>query len=175
MNLVLTGMFTVVPLFIFGVFVLLVGSILVGLVRNFIQWQGNGEFPDLIARLPEQSALVRVATKRQHVSGGDGSASTRYFATFETLADSLRQEFAIHATEYSALAEGDTGQLSYQGTRFKAFVRDRTPRPAPAAPVTAHAPAPDWTCAYCNSRVAAAEAKCPACGSSSRLDQARST
>ncbi len=166
MHLIVTGMFALIPLFILVVFVLVVGGIFLGIARNFMEWQTNNG-------LPELSVTVRVATKRQHVSGGgnDSSASTSYYATFETLADSLRQEFAINSNEYSALAEGDAGQLTYQGTRFKGFVRDRTPRPqytesSPAAP-------PEWTCAYCNSHVSGTETKCPACGSSSRLERVR--
>jgi hypothetical protein len=172
MHLLFTLMFTLVPLFIVVVFVLVIGSILVGIVRSFMEWQTNNSLPIL-------TVLVSVATKRQHVSGGgnDSSASTCYYATFETLTDSLRQEFAISSTQYSALAEGDTGQLTYQGTRFKSFVRDRTPRPLPpvhGAEPQAAAPL-EWTCAYCNSHVAGAEPKCPACGSSSRLERERST
>ena len=172
MHLLFTLMFTLVPLFIFVVFVLVIGSIFMGFVRSFMEWQTNNSLPVL-------TLDVTVATKRQHLSGGgnDSSASTCYYATFETLADSLRQEFALSATQYSALAEGDTGQLTYQGTRFKGFVRDRTPRPSPrvygAEPQPAAAP--EWTCAYCNSCVAVTEPKCPACGSSSRLERTRST
>lgn len=167
MEILVTGMFTLVPLFIIGVFLLVFGGIFFGIVRTFMEWQTNNS-------LPELSVSVRVATKRQHVSGGgnDSSASTSYYATFETLADGLRQEFSINATAYSALAEGDTGQLTYQGTRFKGFVRDRTPRPTASEPPLA-VPA-DWTCAYCKSHVAGGETKCPACGSSSRLERVSS-
>ena len=172
MHLLFTAMFALVPLFIVVVFVLVIGGMFVGIVRTFMEWQANNS-------LPELSVSVSVATKRQHISGGgnDSSASTSYYATFETLADGLRQEFSINSTQYSALAEGDTGQLTYQGTRFKGFVRDRTPRPSPPIPGTEPQPAApqEWTCAYCNSRVAGTEVKCPACGSSSRLERARST
>lgn len=170
MHLLVTGMFALIPLFILVVFVLVVGGIFLGIVRNFMEWQANNG-------LPELTVAVRVATKRQHVSGGgnDSSATTSYYATFETLEASLRQEFAINSTQYSALAEGDTGQLTYQGTRFKGFVRDRTPRPAPAPNSSGSLAAvpPEWTCAYCDSHVAGNETKCPACGSSSRRARAR--
>lgn len=166
MHLLFTAMFALIPLFIFVVFVLVVGGVVVGIVRTFMERQTNNN-------LPELSVSVRVATKRQHLSGGgnDGSASTSYYATFETVADGLRQEFSVNATDYSALAEGDVGQLTYQGTRFKRFIRDRTPRPP--TPTHSSEPQPEWTCAYCNSRVAGTETKCPACGSSSRLERAR--
>lgn len=170
MHTLFFGMFALIPLFILVVFVLVVGGIFLGIARNFMEWQTNNG-------LPELSVFVRVATKRQHVSGGgnDSSASTSYYATFETLADSLRQEFAINSTQFSALAEGDTGQLTYQGTRFKGFVRDRTSRPSLPPEYKEPSPAvlPEWTCAYCHSHVSGTETQCPACGSSSRLERTR--
>jgi len=32
---------------------------------------------------------------------------------------------ALPAREFGLIADGDTGQLTYQGTRFKGFVRPR--------------------------------------------------
>lgn len=170
MGIVFTAMFTLVPLFIGLVFVLVIGGIVVGGVRSFLEWQENNAQPVV-------TATVRVATKRQHVSGGghDSGASTSYYATFETVDDGLRQEFQLGATEYSGLAEGDVGSLMYQGTRFKGFVRHRFPA-KPVDPIGAIQPppgVPDWTCAYCKSRVAGVESKCPACGSSNRLEPSR--
>ena len=155
-------MFTLVPLFIFVVAVLVIGIIAVKIFQGIFQWQDNNNQPVL-------TVPARVVTKRQHVSGGghDSSASTWYYITFETIADSLRQEFAVGSTEYSGLAEDDAGDLTYQGTRYKGFVRAR--RPATPPPVPPAPPAPDWSCGYCASSVPHNQSKCSACGATNRV------
>ncbi len=82
------------------------------------------------ARQPIASVPARMVTKRSVVSGGgeNYSASTRYFATFET-PDGARRELPVSGIEYGQLAEGDTGVLSSQGTAYRGFERQRvTPR-----------------------------------------------
>jgi Protein of unknown function (DUF2500) len=149
---VFTLMFTLVPLFIAVVFMIVIGSMLIALVRALNEWSSNNAQPVL-------TVAARVVTKRQHVSGGghETSASTRYYVTFESVADGLRQEFAVPSADYSGLADGDTGDLTYQGTRYKGFVRQRLPLPV--------APPPEpRTCGYCHGRVPIHALKCPACG-----------
>lgn len=168
MGIAFTALFTLVPIFIGTVFVLVIGSMIVGIFRNLSEWQNNNALPLL-------TVTACVVTKRQHVSGGgnDTGASTSYYATFETVEDGLRQEFSVSSTDYSGMAEGDVGSLMYQGTRFKGFVRHRHP-PKPPTPPVAPAPVqPEWTCAYCRGRVAGAETKCPSCGSTSRHEPER--
>ncbi len=98
--------------------------------RGLYVWNKNNHSP-------RQTGNARVVTKRMKVSGlchsmsGNitdrhgfhSSASTRYFATFE-LEDGQRLEFSVNDSEYGMLAEGDQGQLSFQGTRYLGF--DRT-------------------------------------------------
>lgn len=73
---------------------------------------------------PVITTTARVVTKRSDVRGGAGEshARTAYFATFET-PDSERHELALPAREFGLIADGDSGQLTYQGTRFKGFAR----------------------------------------------------
>ncbi len=160
MGMLFPILFTLVPLFIAVVVVTLIGTIIFRTFMGIAQWQNNNLQPVL-------TVSARVVTKRQEVSGGghDSGASTSYYITFETVSDLLRQEFAVNSVDYSGLAEGDGGELTYQGTRYKGFVRNRQPPPPPPAP-----PSPDWTCSYCRGHVPAAESKCPSCGSGSRLE-----
>ena len=166
MSLLFTLMFTLVPLFIAAVFVFVIGTFIVTAVKGFARWQDNNAQP--VLTVPAQ-----VVTKRQHVSGGghDSSASTWYHVTFETVVAGLRQEFQVSSTDYSGLAEGDTGDLTYQGTRYKGFIRVRKPAVAPPLPPPPP-PAPDWTCGYCNALVRHGESKCPSCGAVKRLEAA---
>jgi Protein of unknown function (DUF2500) len=147
------------------VFVLVAGFIafvIIGsIIKGVAQWSSNNAAPQ--ERFP-----ARVVTKRTHVSGGSGdsSASTSYYITFERLSDNARQEFKVKASEYSALADDDFGELAHQGTRYLGFVRS----PAPATPPPAPAPAPVVErqiryCAYCGHQLALDTNKCPGCGS----------
>ncbi|MBU3818767.1 MAG: DUF2500 domain-containing protein [Candidatus Faecalibacterium intestinavium] len=102
-------------------FLLVFGLILLNVFRGLVTWNKNNNSPRLKVR-------ARVAGKRQNVShhhnaaGGMGAASTRYYATFEVESGD-RMELQLSGTEYGLLAEGDQGELSFQGTRYLGFER----------------------------------------------------
>jgi hypothetical protein len=50
------------------------------------------------------------------------SSSTTYFTTFEVESGD-RMELRVPEKEYGMLVEGDTGRLTFQGTRYKGFER----------------------------------------------------
>ena len=167
MGILFTLMFTLVPLFIGSVFVFVIGMFVVAAVKGLVEWTDNNAQPVL-------TVPARIVTKRLLVSGGgqNSGASTSYYITFETLAGGLRQEFAVTGTGYSGLAEGDTGDLTHQGTRYQGFVRARRPAAPPPIVVTPRATA--WTCGYCATFVDGAERKCPSCGATERKQPAAS-
>jgi Protein of unknown function (DUF2500) len=78
------------------------------------------------------SVSVRVVTKTCD-SWGSGYPlnamysvfNAMYSVTFETKSGD-RYEFAVPKQEYVMLAEGDTGTLTYQGTRYCSFRRQRS-------------------------------------------------
>lgn len=75
---------------------------------------------------PRVNTHARVVSKRTNVSGGgqqNMAASTRYYVTFEFLSGD-RVEFYVNGSEYSLLAEGDSGELYFQGSRFLNFDRE---------------------------------------------------
>jgi hypothetical protein len=49
--------------------------------------------------------------------------STHYYVTFEVESGD-RMELSLSGHEYGLLAEGDTGHLSFQGTRYLSFERN---------------------------------------------------
>ncbi len=73
---------------------------------------------------PVLTLPAQVVTKRSQVGGGAGDAAsyTIYYATFE-FASGERQEYRLKGEEYGLLAEGDRGELTHQGTRYKGFAR----------------------------------------------------
>jgi Protein of unknown function (DUF2500) len=105
-------------LVLFGVvFMAIVGAILFAVAKGGAQWRRNNHSPIT-------TVAVTVATKRAQTSGGggDAAASTSYYATFE-LQTGERLELAVRGAQFGQIAERDTGQLTYQGTRFKNFTR----------------------------------------------------
>ena len=73
--------------------------------------------------LPVLTTESRVVAKRTMVTGGGGTmASTTYYATFEG-ANGARMELGVDPTAYGQLAEGDWGQLTFQGARYISFAR----------------------------------------------------
>lgn len=152
--------FSLLPILVVGVFVIVIGMMVVSILQGFATWfSNNGQ--------PVQTRRVRIATKRQHVSGGagDSSASTSYYATFEDLETGDRQEFPVESDLYSGMADGDFGRLTHQGTRLHGFERERNAAPEPVAKEEVST-VPDRTCAYCLGKVPANLPKCPACGAS---------
>lgn len=75
---------------------------------------------------PVETVDARIVAKRQNVSGSgtasSSSTSTWYYVTFE-ISGGDRMELGVSGKEYGMLAEGDRGQLTHQGTRYKGFER----------------------------------------------------
>ena len=84
---------------------------------------------------PRENGKAKVVTKRIKVVGMGGhrintnvmndmtgTTRTRYFVTFE-LESGKRLEFNVNDGEYGMLAEGDSGELTWQGTRYLGFER----------------------------------------------------
>jgi hypothetical protein len=116
-------MFTIVPILIGVVFVIVIGIILIQAGKGVAEWADNNAKPVLSER-------ARVVAKRSKTSGtvhsntGGGGVSTWYYATFE-LPSGDRREFSVAGEEYGLLCEGDEGTLTFQGTRYHGFKRVR--------------------------------------------------
>ncbi|MVO99031.1 DUF2500 domain-containing protein [Paenibacillus lutrae] len=110
------------------VFLLIAGLIIFSIIKAIGQWSHNNKQPVL-------SVYAVITAKRTHVSrrsnsnsndsfSNSGSTSTTYYATFEVESGD-RLEFAISGQEYGQLMEGDTGKLTFQGTRYLGYERSR--------------------------------------------------
>jgi hypothetical protein len=111
--------FTIIQ-FIFPIFfILIVGFILFIIIMGIKEWSKNNKQP----RLNVNAAVI---SKRTEVSGGgeDHSSSTWYYATFQ-FESGDRMEFSISGRDYGLLAEGDVGELEFQGTRYHGFFRKK--------------------------------------------------
>ena len=56
-------------------------------------------------------------------SMGHTSSRTDYYTTFQVESGD-RMEFEVSDMEYGMLAEGDSGELTFQGTRYLNFRRE---------------------------------------------------
>ena len=102
------------------IFVTVIGGILYVIIKGISTWAWNNQ-------QPVQSVAAKLVSKRTATSGGgnDTMVSTSYYVTVETQGEE-RQEFGLSGHEYGLLAEGDSGTLTYQGTRYKGFLRTGT-------------------------------------------------
>ena len=112
------------------VFLLALGTILFTLVGNLRTWNKNNHSP----RLTVQAAVVAKRTqvsRHRHANAGDATGAhgcttgsvTTYYVTFQVESGD-RMELQVDSAEYGMLVEGDTGKLSFQGTRYLGFQRD---------------------------------------------------
>lgn len=120
-------MFSVMPVIFVFMFLLVLGVIIGSLVKGAKQWKRNNDSPVLTV-----DAIV--VTKRtdvsHHRSGTDNmhsssSSSTTYYVTFQ-VASGDRFELVVRDTEYGLLVEKDEGKLTFQGTRYLGFERNRS-------------------------------------------------
>lgn len=111
-------MFDFATVFIGIIFVIVFGTILFVVIQGINQWNKNNHSPKL-------NVNARVVAKRTAIrGGGEHRAYNDYFVTFEVDSGD-RIELGVNGTEYGMLVEGDKGELSFQGTRYLGFQRDK--------------------------------------------------
>lgn len=114
-------------------FIITVGFIviLVSFVKNIMIWNKNNHSPQLTVSATIVSKRMNISRHR-HANAGDitgahgyyTTLTTYYYITFE-FDSGDRMEFPVKSSEYGTLAEGDRGNLCFQGTRYLSFERDR--------------------------------------------------
>ena len=112
-------------------FIVVIGSFIVMAVRGAAQWNRNNQSPRLTVDAELVSRRTEVSTF--HHGGHNGtdmcrtSSSTTYYVTFQVDSGD-RMEFSVSGQEYGLLAEGDRGKLTFQGTRYLGFEREKAER-----------------------------------------------
>ncbi|WP_082926727.1 DUF2500 domain-containing protein [Paenibacillus tuaregi] len=104
-------------LFLGTIFILVIGGFLTVIIKGISTWTSNNQ-AELLTR------QCKIVDKRTKVWGGSGDSSTNtsYFITFE-FEDHTRKELQVKSSDYGILVVGDTGELTFQGSRFKGFTR----------------------------------------------------
>lgn len=106
-------------------FVLVISLFVVTAVRGIREWNKNNNSPRLT--VPAVIVAKRTNVTRHRHSGANGHhhhhTSTSYYVTFQVESGD-RMELHVAGTEYGMLVEGDSGKLSFQGTRYLEFERN---------------------------------------------------
>jgi hypothetical protein len=105
------GFFGGMPPFFMIIFLFIMGMIVFSIISGIKDYHKNASSPILTQH-------ARIIAKRTDVRRRGSTSSrrttTRYYATFETDAGQ-RIELKMSGREYGLLAEGDSGELTYQG------------------------------------------------------------
>lgn len=119
------GTFAIFDTMFMVIFLLVFGMIIVTFVRGIGEWNKNNHSPRLT--VPATVVTKRTNVTRHHHHSGQHhhhriSTSTTYYATFQVDSGD-RMELSLSGEEYGLLAEGDRGELAFQGTRYLGFER----------------------------------------------------
>ena len=114
---------------LFGVFFVLIFAIVICgfiyvIVSGLRQWNKNNHSPRLTVEAQVVSKRISVTHHHDMDNATMSHTSTSHYVTFQVESGD-RMEFHITGREYGMLAEGDFGRLSFQGTRYLGFERQR--------------------------------------------------
>ena len=111
------------------IFFCILGLIIYNIAKNISTWNQNNHSEKLTVPAKIVAKRTQVSQHQQPNAGDPSGAhgftvisSTSYYVTFE-LENGGRMELSVKGSEYGMLVEGDTGTLSYQGTRYLGFER----------------------------------------------------
>ena len=117
--------FDIMRVFVFAIFAIVIVCFIALAVKGIGTWHKNNNSPRLTVPAKVVSKRTSVSHGHHHSASGHmhTTGSTRYYATFEVESGD-RMELALSGSEYGMLAEGDTGKLTFQGTRYLSFERE---------------------------------------------------
>lgn len=111
------------PIIFIAVFAFVIIGIIVSAVKGAAQFRHNNASPILTVECV--AVAKRTNVTHHHHAGNDtmlDTTSTDYYVTFQVESGD-RMELKVSGREYGMIAEGDSGKLTFQGTRYKGFVR----------------------------------------------------
>ena len=115
-------MFDILSFIVPIMFIVVFGIIIFSIIQGISTWHKNNNSP----RLTVPAVIVAKRTDvshHQHANAGDMSGAHGFHTTSSTTYYVTFQELHVSGLEYGMLAEGDTGRLTFQGTRYLSFER----------------------------------------------------
>ena len=117
--------FGVFEILFFVAFFLILGMILVTFIKGIGVWNKNNHSPKLTVEATVVSKREQVSHHHHnHQDIGYSTRSTTYYVTFQVESGD-RMELHVNGSEFGMLVEGDYGKLTFQGTRYIGFERQR--------------------------------------------------
>ena len=118
-------MFNFGQVFIFIIFCIVIGIFIYRSIKGISECKKNNNSPvlDVKATVVGKRADVSNNVTNTGENNMMHSSTTCYYVTFQVNSGD-RIEFSINGKEYGMLVEGDYGTLTFQGTRYKSFVRE---------------------------------------------------
>lgn len=106
------------------IFLLVIGGFVFIIIRGIGTWHKNNQSPRFT--VPAVISSKRMSVSHHHNAGDMAGmhTTTQYYVTFEVESGD-RIELSVSGSEYGMLAEGDHGKLTFQGTRYLSFERER--------------------------------------------------
>jgi hypothetical protein len=101
-------------------FLLVFGVFIATFIKIIGTWHKNNNSP----RLTVPATVVTKRTSHSHSASNHHHTHTHHYVTFEVESGD-RMELSVMGSEYGLLVEGDTGRLTFQGTRYLSFDRER--------------------------------------------------
>ncbi len=119
-------MFNILPAIVSLGFIIVLGMIIIIAVKGVSEWSRNNNSPVLTVSAKVVAKRAAVSHHTHHngdnMSMHHASSSTDYYITFEVESGD-RMELRAPDREYGMIAEGDSGKLTFQGTRYRGFER----------------------------------------------------
>lgn len=108
-----------------AVFAFVIGTFIFTAVKGISQWNKNNNSPRLTVPVSVVSKRTDVSRHRSTGAGGHHyhHTHTYYYVTFQVAESGDRFELQVDGGEYGMLAQGDVGNLTFQGTRYLSFER----------------------------------------------------
>ena len=120
-------MFELTNTFMIMFMVVFISILVFNIVSGISTWNKNNHSP----RLSVPAVIVdkrQYTTHYNHAVGEGGystSSSTTYYVTFQFESND-RIELSVSGGEYGLLVQGDEGMLTFQGTRYISFERQKS-------------------------------------------------
>ena len=109
----------------FIMFSIVIGMFIFSFVRIISQWKKNNNSPRLTVEATVVDKRKDISYHHHHAGGTmhtTHTSSTSYLVTFQVESGD-RMVFRVSRDEYGIILEGDTGRLTFQGTRYISFQR----------------------------------------------------
>ena len=115
------GLMNLIPYIFVLMFLAVFGMVIFTTIRGILQWNRNNHSPRLT--VPAKVVAKRIHdTYRRRGTSNIRRTITTYYVTFEVESGD-RMELHLEGHEFGLLVEGDSGRLSFQGTRYLGFER----------------------------------------------------